>query len=72
MKNNKILADSAFEFILCVPSFSAYTFDACDFGGNGSTYLAWHGDKPVSYTHLDVYKRQVSETAFAGRREIGV
>ena len=30
-----------------VPSFSAYTFDACDSGGNGSTYLVWHGDKVV-------------------------
>ena len=49
---NKILADSAFEFILRVPSFSAYTFDACDSGGNGSTYLVWHGDKRGAYFHF--------------------
>lgn len=36
----------------CVPSFSAYTFDACDSGGNGSTYLVWHGDKRGAHFHF--------------------
>ena len=33
------------------------------------TFLAAYVLKPVSYTHLDVYKRQVNRTAWEGRSE---
>ena len=50
----------------------AFCFDsAVPFGLDAGQMNAWmlEGDGPVSYTHLDVYKRQVTRRSLsAGRR----
>ena len=38
----------------------------------GMSLSIYHDLKPVSYTHLDVYKRQVEIRAGCGRRVAGV
>ena len=41
--------------------FYSLNLDTAGTGGksDGSCRAAWHGGFPVSYTHLDVYKRQI-------------